>query len=102
MASLPIPGQEKQLVYLDSRTMPTQNNAAWGQRSNRGLIIGIFGLCLGLFGVVCGMFWEDLFNWIKHKVSQVHSWHTAAHTVSQSKPRPSSWRHKSAAWQLTV
>lgn len=62
-----------ELVYLDSATMPAQNNAAWGQRSNRGLIIGIFGLCLGLFGVVCGMFWEDIFNWIKHKVSQVHS-----------------------------
>lgn len=62
-----------ELVYLDSATMPTPNNAAWGQRSNRGLIIGIFGLCLGLFGVVCGMFWEDVFNWIKHKVSQVHS-----------------------------
>ncbi|KAH8412029.1 hypothetical protein KR222_007038 [Zaprionus bogoriensis] len=48
--------------------MPTQNQAMWQrQRSNRGLIIGIFGLCLGLFGVLCGMFWEDLFNWIKHK-----------------------------------
>ncbi|XP_034472920.1 protein peste [Drosophila innubila] len=47
--------------------MPTQNSALWRRRSNRGLFIGIFGLCLGLFGILCGMFWEDIFNWIKHK-----------------------------------
>ncbi|EDW12640.1 protein peste [Drosophila mojavensis] len=47
--------------------MPTQNSAMWRQKSNRGLFIGIFGFCLGLFGIMCGMFWEDIFNWIKHK-----------------------------------
>ncbi|KAH8377767.1 hypothetical protein KR093_007059 [Drosophila rubida] len=47
--------------------MPRQNSALWRQRSKRGLLIGIFGFCLGLFGVACGMFWEDIFNWIKHK-----------------------------------
>ncbi|KAM8716243.1 hypothetical protein ACLKA7_003171 [Drosophila subpalustris] len=47
--------------------MPTQNSALWRRRSNRGLFIGIFGFCLGLFGILCGMFWEDIFNWIKHK-----------------------------------
>lgn len=48
--------------------MPTQNSAMWGQKSNRKLIIGIFGFCLGLFGILCGMFWVDLFDWIMQKV----------------------------------
>lgn len=51
--------------------MPTQNSAMWGQKSNRKLIIGIFGFCLGLFGILCGMFWVDLFDWIMHKVIPV-------------------------------
>ncbi|XP_037708541.1 protein peste [Drosophila subpulchrella] len=47
--------------------MPTQNSAMWGQKSNRKLIIGVFGFCLGLFGILCGMFWVDLFDWIMQK-----------------------------------
>ncbi|XP_017060504.1 protein peste [Drosophila ficusphila] len=47
--------------------MPTQSSAMWGQKSNRKLIIGVFGFCLGLFGILCGMFWVDLFDWIMQK-----------------------------------
>lgn len=66
--------------------MPAQNSGQWRRKSNRGLIIGLFGFCFGIFGIVYGMFWEDIFNWIKHKVIQVYGCSCIRLTPIKAKP----------------
>ncbi|ALC38826.1 santa-maria [Drosophila busckii] len=47
--------------------MPAQKKSIWRTGCNRGYITCISGFLLTVLGIYCGMFWEDIFNWIKHK-----------------------------------